>query len=72
MATKEPQTEEITEAPTPVEEKETSIDAVLVLKKVEGDSISTEVQPLGDVQATEVQTLLELGVKRWRNQIGLA
>jgi hypothetical protein len=45
---------------------------VIVIKSVADDgSITTEVSPLGNVQATEIQTLLELGVQSWRRQIGL-
>lgn len=74
MATKETpelqeQTPEVSEQTPEVSEPE--IDGVLVLKRIDGDSITTEVQALGSVQPTEVQTLLELGVQRWRRQIGL-
>ena len=49
------------------------VDAVIVVKKLgpQGD-IQTEVILNGKVQATEVQTLLELGLRGWRKQIGLA
>lgn len=47
-------------------------DAVLILKKIDSDgSINTQAVPLGNVQATEVQTLIELGLQSWRKSIGL-
>jgi len=65
-----PETPEVAEAvqPDPAE----APDAVLVVKVVSDDgSISTHVQALGNIQATEVQTILELGIAGWRRQIGL-
>ncbi len=57
----------------PAAEPQSQPDGVVVLKKVKDDgSIYTEVSPIGKAQATEVQTLLELGVIGWRKQIGLA
>jgi hypothetical protein len=48
-------------------------DAVLVVKSTDEDgTISVDVVALGKVMPTEVQTLLELGVGKWRQQIGLA
>lgn len=53
---------------TPQEE----FDAVIVVKEATPDGgISTKVLTNGNVQATEVQTLLELAVLGWRDQIGL-
>jgi len=47
--------------------------AVLVVKIQDEDgSISTDVIPTGNVQATEVQTLIELGLVAWRQKIGLS
>ena len=47
-------------------------DGVLILKKPSADGgIDTQAVPLGDVQATEVQTLIELGLQSWRKSIGL-
>lgn len=45
---------------------------VVVLKtKVDG-VINTEIQIVGEIEPTEVQTLLELGVRAWRQRIGLS
>lgn len=48
------------------------LNAVIVIKTVDDDG-TIRVDPIvqGNVQATEVQTLLELGVQRWRQRIGL-
>ncbi len=55
------------------EEEVQSLDVVLVIKRVaENGSISAEVVTNGNVLATEVQTLIELGLKNWREQIGLS
>lgn len=46
--------------------------AVVILKSVGDDgSITTDVTTSGEVQATEVQTLIELGLRSWRAKIGL-
>lgn len=46
--------------------------AVIVHRMVdEQGNIQTEVAPVGDVQVTEIQTILELGIKRFRQQAGL-
>lgn len=48
-------------------------DAVLILKKQNADGgIDTQAVPLGNVQATEVATLIELGLQSWRKAIGLS
>lgn len=53
---------------TPQEE----FDAVIVVKETNPDGgIATKVLMNGSIQATEVQTLLELAVLGWRDQIGL-
>ncbi len=46
--------------------------AVLILR-IEDDAgnISTDAVPLGDVKATEVQTIIELGLSNWRAKLGL-
>jgi hypothetical protein len=57
----------------PTEEAATQPEGVLVIKNTDEDgNIFTEIVPVGDVRMTEVQTILELGVLRWRSQIGLA
>lgn len=46
--------------------------AVIVVKTTDDEgNIHAEVVMQGDVQATEVQTILELAVRRWRQRIGL-
>ena len=45
---------------------------VVVLKTKTDGVISTEIQIVGEVEPTEVQTLLELGVLAWRKRIGLS
>ncbi len=48
------------------------LDVVLIVKRLGPDgSISADVATNGAVQATEVQTLIELGLKSWRKKIGL-
>ncbi len=47
-------------------------DAVLVIKSIGQDgTLNVDVQTVGSVQVTEVQTLLELGLGSFRNRIGL-
>ena len=65
----EPQIEIDPEATVAPEEE---INAVIIHKVIEGTQVKTVVQSIGNVQVTEVQTLLELGVKAWRSQIGLS
>lgn len=61
--------DEVADDATVVEE---SFDAVIVLKeKTDDGGIRTKVVTNGSVQPTEVQTLLELAVLGWREQIGL-
>lgn len=63
----EPETPEQTDEDAPQE-----LDAVVVTKVKDAEgNITTEVSLLGDVLATEVQTLLELGIKGWRKANGL-
>jgi hypothetical protein len=48
------------------------LDAVIVVKTVSEDgTLGVKVVPNGSVQVTEVQTLLEIGLKNFREQIGL-
>lgn len=49
----------------------TEPDGVLILKIKDENGIATEVVPLGAVEATEIQTLIELGLQSWRSKIGL-
>lgn len=70
------------ETPTALEVKEAvaatetepqePLNAVIVIKEETSDGgIQTKVMTNGSIQATEVQTLLELAVIGWRDQIGL-
>lgn len=48
------------------------VDGVIILRiKTEEGNIATDVGPLGSVEADQVQTLIELGLKSWRSKIGL-
>lgn len=49
------------------------MDAVIIvrMKTPQGD-ITTDVIAQGNVEADQVQTLIELGLKTWRAKIGLA
>lgn len=52
--------------------EEKPLNGVLVARVVgEDGSIFTDIQPVGDVQLTEIQTILELGLKAFREKIGL-
>jgi len=63
----EPVEAQPTEAPP-----EKQPDGVLILKRLTPDGgIDTQAVPLGEVQATEVATLIELGLQSWRKSIGL-
>lgn len=54
------------------EETDSPIDGIFVAKIVDEEgNIGTEVMLNGTVQATEVQTILELAVRGWRKRIGL-
>ena len=58
--------------PKPVEETPEPLNAVVVVKTTDDEgNIGTEVVMNGNVLPTEVQTLLELAVKGWRQRIGL-
>lgn len=51
---------------------EPQVDAVIVVKTKQDDgSINTEIMIQGEVELTEVQTILELAVRGWRKRIGL-
>ncbi len=51
---------------------ETPLDAVIIVKRLNDDgTIATDVLTNGSVLATEVQTLIEMGLKAWRQKIGL-
>lgn len=48
------------------------LDAVIVIKETDPDgNLRTNIVTNGSVQPTEVQTLLELGLKGWRERLGL-
>lgn len=52
----------------PPEEKP---DAVVIFKRTDDEgNVTTAVQPLGDVKITEIQTLIELGLRGFREQLG--
>lgn len=55
------------------EEEAEVVDAVIVVRTVSPDgSVTAEVASLqGNVQLDQVQTILELAVRRWRQRIGL-
>jgi hypothetical protein len=62
------------EVPEVIEGTETPKDPdAVVIVKITDDrgNVSTAVQTLGDLQATEVQTIIEIGLKGWRDQLGL-
>lgn len=46
--------------------------AVLIVRVEDDQGIHTEVVTLGDVKATEVATIIELGMRSWRAKIGLS
>lgn len=62
-----------TPVPKP-EDTQPAPNGVLVIKTVDPETgnIRVNAEPLGDVLATEVQTLLELSVGAWRQRIGLS
>lgn len=52
--------------------EEKPLNGVLVARVVSDDgSIYTDIQPVGDVQLTEIQTILELGLQAFRAKLGL-
>lgn len=57
----------------PEKAEEVPLNAVVIIKNTDDKgNIGTEVVSQGDVLATEVQTLIELGLASWRVKIGLA
>lgn len=67
-----PTAAEVKELAKEVEAAEEELDAVVVVKEKRPDGgINTKVLLNGSIEATEVQTLLELAVLGWRDQIGL-
>jgi hypothetical protein len=56
----------------PEAQTETTPNAVLIQRNTDADgNIGVVVQTLGDVKLTEVQTVIELGLARFREQVGL-
>lgn len=54
------------------EKAEEAVDAVLCVRRIADDgSVTVDPQPVGDMRLTEVATVLELGLERWRQKIGL-
>ena len=44
---------------------------LIVRQKNDQGGIATDTVPLGDVEPTEVQTIIELGLAGWRQKLGL-
>lgn len=66
--------ENLPEPPTPeeIEAEDKPLDAVIVVKQIEPDgSLTTNVLTNGNVQQTEIETLLGLGLKAWRAHLGV-
>lgn len=59
-------------APTGPLTEEPQVSGVLVAKVKNEGIVGTEVHIIGEIEPTEVQTLLELGVLQWRQKIGLS
>lgn len=67
-------------APAPDEDGKTEAppannvpDGVLITKDIGGDgNLKVNVVPVGNVQITEVQTIIEIGLRFFREQIGLS
>lgn len=58
--------------PTPVPE-EPQLNAVVIIKEIDPEGrILTKVALNGDVTSLEAQTLIEFGLKAWREQVGLS
>lgn len=73
-----PEAEEIievngTDLPTVEVTEEPPLDAVIVVRKKDPETgnISVDVLLNGEVEADQVQTLLEIAVPAWREKIGL-
>lgn len=62
---------EVEDAPVNAADEQ-PLNAVIVVKiEDENGNIGTNVIPNGDVRPTEIQTLLELAINSWREQIGV-
>lgn len=62
-------------APSPAEAtvEDATPNGVLIVKTTDEEgNIGTNTVPLGNVIATEVQTIIELGLKGWRQKLGFA
>jgi ACT domain-containing protein len=56
----------------PSEDAPEQPNGVLIVRiEDEEGNISTDTVPLGNVKATEVQTIIELGLSNWRAKLGL-
>lgn len=65
--------EEAAEAVTETPQEQPSPDGVfVVVNRAEGGGVGTSIQTIGDVKVTEVQTILELALKAFRSEAGLA
>lgn len=61
------------EARAAAEQRADASNGVLVIRKIDDEgNVSVAAVPIGDVTSTEVQTILELGLREWRERIGLA
>lgn len=71
MATKKPEVEAVD--PEPTGAPEAPLNAVIIVKDVDPEgNITTRVALNGNVNALEVHTLIEFGLKAWREQVGLS
>lgn len=46
------------------------LNAVIVVRRETENGVETDVIANGDVKVTEIQTILELGLSKWRKQLG--
>lgn len=70
--TKKTDLDDQVEAAAAVTEDDQPLDAVIIVKTVTPDgNFGTSIVLNGNIQPTEVQTLIEFGLKGWRNQLGL-
>lgn len=64
--------QEAAEAAEAAASPEQNPNGVFIEKVVgEGGNVQVNVAPIGNVQITEVQTLVEIGLRTFRDQIGL-
>lgn len=71
MATRQKSTPEPETTEVPLD-PEQAVDGVVVIKVTDDEgNINTQIQPLGKVQVTEIETLLGLGLNGWRAKLGL-